>query len=222
VPAAPGGHGRGVILGARLDQGPDDSIPVRRDLHPPGQHRLQLRPAEVEAFRQHGHGCAGLDSQLPQCCAEFGRDPGQSPSRHQSLAASAHPITQPVVASSRRDRIALAAQFATMRAARAARSSGSVRSGQPEARVLSAAPQPRFGVSGTYSTFSMSKPAVEIGTEATQGDVVIEVGACNTTCSSYTEYELLITYTGGSGGCAIPAPTAAASRRTLAPAIIPC
>jgi hypothetical protein len=75
---------------------------------------------------------------------------------------------------------------------------------------------------GTYSTFSMSKAAVEIGTEATQGDVVIEVGACNTTCSSYTEYELLITYTGGSGGCAIPAPTAATSRRTLAPAIIPC
>jgi hypothetical protein len=75
---------------------------------------------------------------------------------------------------------------------------------------------------GTYSTFSMSEPAVEIGSEATQGDVQILVGACSVTCSSYTQYELLITYTGGGGGCATPAHSAAAARRTPAPNSIPC
>jgi hypothetical protein len=75
---------------------------------------------------------------------------------------------------------------------------------------------------GTYSTFSMSEPAVEVSPGAPQGDVKIQVGACNgTSCSNYTSYELLITYTGG-GGCIARPAGAVTSGKEQPLSISPC
>jgi len=75
---------------------------------------------------------------------------------------------------------------------------------------------------GTHSSFTVTRPAVEIGPNSTQGDVQILVGACSTTCSDYTQYILLITYTGGGGGCITPARHAAVARMVRTSSVIPC
>jgi hypothetical protein len=73
---------------------------------------------------------------------------------------------------------------------------------------------------GTYSTFSMSEPAIEIPPDSTQGDLEILVGACSTTCSDYTRSEILITYAPGDGGCATPGLTPLAGVKARTP--LPC